>query len=149
MRAIPSQIKVMIEPPKKQAGIITIGFAVFITPRMICGTAIPTKEIGPANAVTVADKMLDKRIKIQPVFCSIDMEESLNRMKNRTYAQQARYSFSKGISVLEKAMKHKAHNLEEISSVFPDPITIDMTVSVDENVGILLSIIRDRINTIK
>lgn len=27
-----------------------------------CGTAIPTKEIGPANAVTQADRRLDKRI---------------------------------------------------------------------------------------
>ena len=46
-------------PPKKQAGIMTIGFAVRNSSLTICGTAIPTKDTGPANAVTTADKMLD------------------------------------------------------------------------------------------
>lgn len=114
-----------------------------------CSSLFYLDDFQGKNILKEIMEELDKRIKIQPVFCSIDMEESLNRIKNRPYAQQARYSFSKGISVLEKAMKHKAHNLEEISSVFPDPITIDMTVSIDDNVGVLLSMIRDRINRIK
>ena len=48
-------------PPKKQAGIIQIGFAV---PKRLftkCGAAIPTKEIGPAKATIQADRMLYNR----------------------------------------------------------------------------------------
>lgn len=37
-----------------------IGFAVRNNRFTICGTAIPTNDTGPANAVTTADKMLDK-----------------------------------------------------------------------------------------
>ena len=62
--AISSQISVIIAPPRKHAGIMISGFAVFKMPLMICGTAIPTKDIGPAKAVTVADKRLDARIRI-------------------------------------------------------------------------------------
>ena len=62
---------------KKIAGIVTTGFVVFKDSLVICGTAMPTKEIGPASAVTQADKRLDskmiqtlkKRIRI-PMLCA-------------------------------------------------------------------------------
>lgn len=61
--AIKSQKIQKIAPPKNDDGIMTRGFAV----RRICltrkGTAIPTKETGPANAVTVAERRLERRIK--------------------------------------------------------------------------------------
>ena len=49
-------------PPRKHPGITMIGFAVLKSCRITWGTAIPTNETGPANAVTVAERMLDKRI---------------------------------------------------------------------------------------
>ena len=46
-------------PPKKQAGIIMIGFEVLKRLLTRCGTATPRNEIGPANAVTQAARMLE------------------------------------------------------------------------------------------
>ena len=60
--AIKSQNIQNTEPHKKHAGITTIGFAVFNISLVICGTAIPTNDIGPAKAVTQEDKRLDKVI---------------------------------------------------------------------------------------
>ena len=75
--AMRSQNRQNTAPPKKQAGMIKIGFAVFIMLFTRWGTAIPTKEIGPAKAVTQADKILDKRINairniliLTPIFCA-------------------------------------------------------------------------------
>ena len=59
VRASRSQNRQKAAPPRKQAGIIRMGFAVpnkFLTR---WGTAIPTKDTGPAKAVTQADKTLD------------------------------------------------------------------------------------------
>ena len=62
VRAIRSQNIQNTAPPRKVAGITTNGFAVF-SPRLTrWGTAMPTKEIGPANAVTQAASTLDSRI---------------------------------------------------------------------------------------
>ena len=59
--AIRSQIIQNTAPPTNVPGITTKGFDV----RSACftryGTAIPTNEIGPANAVTLAERILDKR----------------------------------------------------------------------------------------
>lgn len=60
IRARRSQNMQNTAPPKKHAGIMMIGFAVRNNRFTICGTAIPTNDTGPANAVTTADKMLDK-----------------------------------------------------------------------------------------
>ncbi len=49
-------------PPRKHAGNMTIGFCVFMRFLIRWGTATPTKETGPANAVTTADSTLDRRI---------------------------------------------------------------------------------------
>lgn len=53
-----------IEPSIKEAGIITIGLEVKKNLFAKNGTAMPTKEIGPANAVTVAESRLESRIRI-------------------------------------------------------------------------------------
>ena len=62
VRAIRSQIMQNTDPQRKVAGIITSGFCVFSMMRQMCGTAIPMKEIGPANAVTQAERILEKII---------------------------------------------------------------------------------------
>ena len=61
--AMRSQNRQNKAPPRKQAGITKIGFDVFRRDFARCGTAIPTKEIGPAKAVTQADKTLESKIK--------------------------------------------------------------------------------------
>ena len=58
-RAIRSQIRQNNPPPKNEAGIIIYGLSVLKVIRIKCGTAIPTKEIGPAKAVTQADNKLE------------------------------------------------------------------------------------------
>ena len=64
-------------PPKKQVGIIRIGFVVRGRLFTRCGTATPTKEMGPANATIHADRMLDKITSktrnagiLTPMFCA-------------------------------------------------------------------------------
>ncbi len=46
-------------PPRKDAGITVFGFVVLNKLMTRCGTATPTKAMGPAKAVTVADKTLE------------------------------------------------------------------------------------------
>ena len=72
-----SQKRQNTAPPKKHAGIITIGFAVLNSLRIRCGTATPTKLIGPANAVTQAERTPESRISairnarmFTPMFCA-------------------------------------------------------------------------------
>ena len=45
-----SQNRQNTAPPRKQAGIIYMGFVLFSMLFTMCGTAIPTNDIGPANA---------------------------------------------------------------------------------------------------
>ena len=75
--AIRSHIIQKTAPPRKVPGMMINGLDV---PKLLFiknGTAIPTKEIGPAKAVTVADKMLESRIKatrknliFTPILCA-------------------------------------------------------------------------------
>ncbi len=58
-RAIKSQNRQKIAPPKNAPGMTTMGFDVPSARLMMCGTAMPTKLMGPANAVTVAASKLD------------------------------------------------------------------------------------------
>ncbi len=58
--ATKSQNRQNTAPPRKHPGITKMGFAVPISVRTKWGTAMPTKEIGPAKAVTQADRTLDK-----------------------------------------------------------------------------------------
>ena len=62
VRAMRSHIRQKAPPPKKQAGIITMGSAVLKRVFIRWGTAMPTKEMGPAKAVTQAESTLDSRI---------------------------------------------------------------------------------------
>ena len=61
--AIRSHIIQKTAPPRKVPGIIISGLDVLKLLFIRKGTAIPTKEIGPAKAVTVADKILESRIR--------------------------------------------------------------------------------------
>lgn len=62
VRAIRSLNRQNTAPPRKLPGIMTMGFAVPNIRFTSCGTAMPTKDTGPAKAVTQADKMLESRI---------------------------------------------------------------------------------------
>ena len=62
VRAMRSLAMQNTDPPRNAAGMITSGFEVPMARFMRKGTAIPTKETGPAKAVTVADRMLDRRM---------------------------------------------------------------------------------------
>ena len=62
VRAMRSQNRQNTPPPRKQAGIIHSGSADLNRDFIRCGTAMPTKEMGPAKAVTQADSTLDNRI---------------------------------------------------------------------------------------
>ena len=77
VRAIRSHPMQKTPPPKNAAGIRISGFAVPNIPFTRCGTAMPTKETGPANAVTQAESALDSRISssrnkriLTPIFCA-------------------------------------------------------------------------------
>ena len=59
LRAIRSHSKQKVAPPSAQPGSTYSGLALPSACRTKCGTAIPTKEIGPANAVTQAASRLD------------------------------------------------------------------------------------------
>ena len=72
-----SQNKQNTLPPKKHAGIIKIGFVLERNCFAKCGTAIPTKEIGPANATIQAERMLlqkrETKVKCQLLVRNIIM----------------------------------------------------------------------------
>lgn len=59
--AIRSQIIQNTAPPINVPGITTNGFDVCSACFIRYGTAIPTNEIGPAKAVTLAESTLDKK----------------------------------------------------------------------------------------
>ena len=90
---------------------------------------------------------MGKRMPIHPICCSIDITESMKRIKNRNYGQARRYSYIAGESVLEQAMICKDKNLCKISTFFPAPIFIDMSKPVLGNVDILFTAIMDRTNS--
>ena len=77
IRAIRSQNIQNTAPPKKLAGITTSGLDVPRARFIRNGTAMPTKEIGPANAVTVAERTLEIKIRatrnrftLTPMLCA-------------------------------------------------------------------------------
>ena len=63
VRAMRSQARQNTLPVRKVAGMSTMGREVRKIRRVMWGTAMPTKEMGPAKAVTQADRMLDRRIR--------------------------------------------------------------------------------------
>ena len=60
VRAIMSQNRQNTAPPRKQAGVMSRGRAVPNRPLISWGTAMPTKEMGPAKAATQADSTLER-----------------------------------------------------------------------------------------
>ena len=60
--AIRSHIIQKTAPPRKVPGMMINGLDVLKLLFIRNGTAIPIKEIGPAKAVTVADRILESRI---------------------------------------------------------------------------------------
>ena len=87
-----------------------------------------------------------KKFAIHPILCSVSMEECMKRIKERPYGQERRYSYKKGQSFLKEALKHRENNLNVISSVFANPIVIDMTKDSKENVKSLSYIINKQNN---
>jgi hypothetical protein len=61
-RAIRSDKRQKEAPPRKQAGTMTDGIVVLKSLRIRWGTATPTKDMGPAKAVTVAESSEEVRI---------------------------------------------------------------------------------------
>ena len=59
-----SQAVVTNAPKRKQPGIMIEGLLLPVRFFIRCGTAIPTKDMGPAKAVTVAAKRPDIRIRL-------------------------------------------------------------------------------------
>ena len=64
-------------PHRNVVGITTIGLAVFKSILVICGTAMPTNDIGPAKAVTHAERRLEHKMRtirkarmLTPMFCA-------------------------------------------------------------------------------
>lgn len=62
LRAIRSHTRQNTAPARKEEGMTISGFEVWRRLFVRKGTAIPTKETGPAKAVTVAERMLERRI---------------------------------------------------------------------------------------
>ena len=61
VRAMKSQSRQNTAPPRKQAGSMTSGLAVPNIAFIKWGAAMPTKDTGPAKAVTQAERMLESR----------------------------------------------------------------------------------------
>ena len=62
VRAIKSQAMQNTPPSRKEPGMITMGRAVPNSSLVMCGTATPTKEMGPDSAVTLAESRLESPI---------------------------------------------------------------------------------------
>ena len=62
VRAMRSHARQKMPPPRKHAGIISSGSAVLNSAFIRCGSAMPTKETGPAKAVTQAESTLESRM---------------------------------------------------------------------------------------
>lgn len=86
---------------------------------------------------------LNKRLIINPVFCNIDIVESMSRVKNRGYGSK-RFTYSVGSEKFKQAMIYKETNLRKISSTFLPPIEINMKAPVADNARLLVSEILSR-----
>lgn len=82
--------------------------------------------------------ILNKIIKIQPIYCCLDVELSLERIKGRERAGD-RFSKSTDADVMYQALNYKKANLDNIASSFLYKMKIDMTERIDNNVKILES----------
>jgi hypothetical protein len=103
------------------------------------------ERIRHTNNLDKIVEYLTKRLLIKPIFCSVNINLSLQRIKERPYKQIGRYSHSVGSSVLEEVLKYRVYNLNVISSFFPFYTNIDMTIPAEENANKLVSIIEQEI----
>lgn len=87
---------------------------------------------------------LNKKLLINPVFCNIDIAESMSRVKNREYGSERRFSYRIGAEKFKQAMFYKEKNLRRISSTFLPPIEINMKAPVADNARLLLTEILSR-----
>ena len=98
------------------------------------------------------DNQIDKiasyfsvQINITPIFCSVDICESMKRIKERSYFQKGRFSHSVGTKKLEMALKFKINNLKYIASYFPKHYEINMTDTIQHNVSLLLTFVNQKL----
>lgn len=103
------------------------------------------ERIPHTNNLDKIVEYLTKRLLIKPIFCSVNINLSLQRIKERPYKQIGRYSHSVGSAVLEEVLKYRVYNLNVISSFFPFYTNIDMTIPAEENANKLVSIIEQEI----
>ena len=87
---------------------------------------------------------LNKKLLINPVFCNIDIAESMSRVKNREYGSEGRFSYRIGAEKFKQAMFYKEKNLRKISSTFLPPIEINMKAPVADNARLLVTEILSR-----
>ena len=97
------------------------------------------------NQIDKIAKYFSERININPIFCVVDICESMKRLKERPYKQKGRFSHSVGTETLEMALKYKIHNLKVIASYFPDHYEINMADTVQHNVDLLRLFVNQRI----
>ena len=69
----------------------------------------------------------------------------MKRIKERPYFQKTRFSHSIGTEKLEIALRHKNHNLKVIASFFSNHYEINVTDSIQQNVGLLQSFVIQKI----
>lgn len=81
---------------------------------------------------------LNKIVKIQPIYCCLDIELSLERIMGRERSGD-RFSKSTDADVMRKALNYKKTNLEIIATPFLYKMKIDMTETIENNVKILES----------
>lgn len=83
-------------------------------------------------------RYLNRELIIHPVFCDIDIAESMSRVKNRDSGSE-RFSYSVGAEKFKQAMIYKKNNLTKISSTFAPPIEINMKAPVADNARFLVT----------
>ena len=88
-------------------------------------------------------RYLNKRLIINPVFCNIDIVESMSRVKNRGYGSK-RFTYSVGTENFKQAMFYKEKSLRKISSTFAPSIEINMKTPVADNARLLMTEILSR-----
>lgn len=93
----------------------------------------------------IASELL-KKIKIIPILCSVDIEESMKRVKERSTQQNSRYSHSVGTSLLRNVLYCRQYNLNVISSFFSPIVVIDMNKPIIENVRTLINLLTESSN---
>ena len=88
-------------------------------------------------------RYLNKRLIIYPVFCNIDIAESMSRVRNRGYGSK-RFTYSVGCEKFKQAMSYKEKSLKKISSTFAPSIEINMKAPLFDNARLLVSEILSR-----